>query len=352
MKSVHIQIDLRLCFCKQNVGKLNGFDRVNGMSNENAAVCGCGITVDVSRRKVPIWRHSKSDGRSSKKQQNDGRGSKNRNSETGSTSTVTDHAKPMTKSSKQEKRFNRPRRSVSAGPVIPDYTYINPNSNILNGPIRETISEALYVTIPDTPNAMANDTGNSLTNSQNRSPPVYTIPSMTSPPPTYDATVAKSWQSGLPPTYEEYLCHEYEMIPRSHTPPPPWSDSTTNSSSTRPSSSVIRTRRELGEYFAQLTMSQNNEYVPLYQAQQHQQQQQHSGTVHRDIGGYLTNKQVCREQQIRAQQRTRPMPPRSQSESRAQQQRIATMYEDGAFCMETTALTSMFEHGVAFCSLM
>lgn len=97
------------------------------------------------------------------------------------------------------------------------------------------------------------------------------------------------------------------MIPRSHTPPPPWSDSTTNSSSTRPSSSVIRTRRELGEYLAQLTISQNNKYLPLYQAQQHQQ---HSGTVHRDVGGCLTNKQVCREQQIRAQQRTRPMPSR------------------------------------------
>ena len=43
---------------------------------------------------------------------------------------------------------------------------------------------------------------------------------------------------------------------------------------------------------------------------------------------------------------------RSQSESRAQQQRIATMYEDGAFCMETTAIQSAFENGVAFCSLM
>ncbi|KAF7409406.1 hypothetical protein HZH68_003787 [Vespula germanica] len=156
--------------------------------------------------------------------------------------------------------------------------------------------------------------------------------------------------SGLPPTYEEYLYHKYEMISRSHTPPPPWSDSTTNSSSTTPSSSVIRTRRELEEYLAQLTISQNNEH--LYQAQQHQQQQQHSGTVHRDVGGCLTNQQVCREQQIRAQQRTRPMPPRSQSESRAQQQRLAKPYDDGAFCMETTALTSMFEHGVAFCSLM
>nr|KAF7431282.1 hypothetical protein H0235_004206 [Vespula pensylvanica] len=169
------------------------------MSNENAAVCGCGITVDVSRRKVPvplpIWRHGKSDGRSSKKQQNDGRGSKNRNSETGSSSSVSDHAKPMTKSSKQEKRLNHQMRSRSVERGKTYYTYIDSNSSILSGGNRETIPEALYVTIPDTPNATANDTGNSLTNSQNRSPLVYTIPSMTSPPPTYDASVAKSWQS-------------------------------------------------------------------------------------------------------------------------------------------------------------
>ncbi|KAF7409405.1 hypothetical protein HZH68_003786 [Vespula germanica] len=168
------------------------------MSNENAAVCGCGITVDVSRRKVPvplpIWRHGKSDGRSSKKQQNDGRGSKNRNSETGSSSSVSDHAKPMTKSSKQEKRLNHQMRSRSVERGKTYYTYIDSNSSILSGGNRETIPEALYVTIPDTPNATANDTGNSLTNSQNRSPLVYTIPSMTSPPPTYDASVAKSWQ--------------------------------------------------------------------------------------------------------------------------------------------------------------
>ncbi|XP_015174464.1 PREDICTED: uncharacterized protein LOC107065360 [Polistes dominula] len=324
------------------------------MSKENAAVCGCGIAVDVSRRKVPvplpIWRHGKSDGRNSKKQ-NDGRGSKHRNSETGSSSSASDHSKPMTKSNKQERRLNQTRRTRSAERVESYYTYIDSNSSILNGAIRETIPEALYVTIPETPNVTPNDTRSSLTNAQNRSPPVYTIPSMTSPPPTYDASIAKSGQSGLLPTYDECLHHKYEMISRSHTPPPPWSDSTTNSSSTTPSSSVFRARRELGEYLAQLTISQqNNEHFAQHQQHQ-QQQQQHSGPVHRD-GSCLTNQKIYREQHIRVQQRTRPMPPRSQSESRAHQQRLATMYEDGAFCMETTALTSMFEHGVAFCSLM
>lgn len=45
---------------------------------------------------------------------------------------------------------------------------------------------------------------------------------------------------------------------------------------------------------------------------------------------------------------------RSQSESRAQQQRIAAMYTDAAFCMETTVLQSAFDSGPGFalCSLM
>lgn len=43
---------------------------------------------------------------------------------------------------------------------------------------------------------------------------------------------------------------------------------------------------------------------------------------------------------------------RSQSETRVQNQRVSTMYDDAAFCMETTAIASAFEHGVAFCSLM
>jgi len=69
-------------------------------------------------------------------------------------------------------------------------------SSILGGGIREnTIPEALYATIPDTPNASVNETGTIRPNSQSRSQPSYSaIPSMTSPPPTYDAAIAKTWQ--------------------------------------------------------------------------------------------------------------------------------------------------------------
>lgn len=66
-------------------------------------------------------------------------------------------------------------------------------SSILGGGIRENaIPEALYATIPDTANATANETGNGQLNAQSR--PVYAIPSMVSPPPTYDVAISKTWQ--------------------------------------------------------------------------------------------------------------------------------------------------------------
>lgn len=66
-------------------------------------------------------------------------------------------------------------------------------SSVLGGGIRENaIPEALYATIPDTPNASANETGNGQLNAQSR--PVYAIPSMVSPPPTYDVAISKTWQ--------------------------------------------------------------------------------------------------------------------------------------------------------------
>ncbi|CAL7935951.1 unnamed protein product [Xylocopa violacea] len=329
------------------------------MPNENAPVCGCAVVVDLpksrnaalSTRKLtirmPKSKGSKSDGRSAKKQE-DARG-KSRSSETGSsTSSVVEQARPATKSSKHEKRLNHSRRTRSADRAESHYTYIDSGSSILGGGIRENaIPEALYATIPDTPNVSGNETGNSQLNAQSRSQPVYAIPSMVSPPPTYDVAISKTWQTGLPPTYEEYLCHKYAMTSRSHTPPPPWSDSTT----TMPTAISVQTRRELlasqpelREYLAQLSLSQNNERPTGYQ------QHHHQGAVLRD-SSYLSNKQVTREQ-VRTQQRPRAMPPRSQSESRVQQQRIATMYEDGAFCMETTALQSAFDNGIALCSVM
>lgn len=67
-------------------------------------------------------------------------------------------------------------------------------SSILGGIRENAIPEALYATIPDTPNASANETGNSQLNAQSRSQPVYAIPSMVSPPPTYDVAISKTWQ--------------------------------------------------------------------------------------------------------------------------------------------------------------
>ncbi|XP_031850126.1 uncharacterized protein LOC116435084 [Nomia melanderi] len=333
------------------------------MPNENAPVCGCGVVVDLPKSRngslaskkltlrISKSKSGKPDGRSGKKQQDEAR-SKNRSSETGSSSSVMDQARQATKSSKHEKRLNHSRRTRSADRAESHYTYIDSGSSILGSGIREnTIPEALYATIPDMPNASVNETGNGQLNAQRGSQPVYAVPSMVSPPPTYDVAISKTWQSGLPPTYEEYLCHRYAMLSRSHTPPPPWSDSAT----TTPAALTAQTRRELlatqlelREYFAQLSLSQRNERSGGGHHQHHQQQQ---GAVLRD-SSYLSNQQASREQQVRTQQRSRAMPPRSQSESRVQQQRLATMYEDGAFCMETTALQSAFENGIALCSLM
>jgi len=106
-------------------------------------------------------------------------------------------------------------------------------------------------------------------------------------------------QTGLPPTYEEYLYHKYAMMSRSHTPPPPWSDSTTMSSS-NPTSSIqprrelLASQPELREYLTQLTQSDRNSQ---YQYQYQQQRQQSRDTI-----------SVPREQQVRVQQRTRAMP--------------------------------------------
>ncbi|XP_011168155.1 uncharacterized protein LOC105201709 [Solenopsis invicta] len=330
------------------------------MPNEN--VCACGVVVDLPKSRsssvellgkltilLPKTRGNRSEGKSSRKQHDDGRVPKTRTpSEIGSSSTVTEPTRSTVKNSKHEKRLTHSRRTRSAERAESHYTYIDSGSSILGGGIREnTIPEVLYATIPDTPSASVNETiGTSRPNSQSRSQPLYSgIPSMTSPPPTYDVAIAKTWQTGLPPTYEEYLYHKYAMMSRSHTPPPPWSDSTTTSSSSNPTSSIqarrelLASQPELREYLAQLALSDRGAQY------QYQQQRQQS----RDA--------VCaapREQQVRVQQRTRAMPPRSQSESRAQQQRIAAMYTDAAFCMETTVLQSAFDSGQGFalCSLM
>lgn len=331
------------------------------MPNEN--VCACGVVVDLPKSRssviqgkltilLPKTKGNKSEGKGSRKQPDDGRVPKTRTSnETGSSSTVTEPARSTMKSNKHEKRLTHSRRTRSADRAESHYTYIDSGSSVLGGGIREnTIPEALYATIPDTvPNVIVTETGTSRSNLQSRSQPLYSaIPSMTSPPPTYDVAIAKTWQTGLPPTYEEYLYHKYAMMSRSHTPPPPWSDSTTTTttSTSNPSSSIqarrelLASQPELREYLTQLTLSDRGSQ---YQYQQ-QRQQSRDATC-----------SVPREQQVRVQQqRARAMPLRSQSESRAQQQRIAAMYTDAAFCMETTVLQSAFDSGQGFalCSLM
>ncbi|XP_076291072.1 uncharacterized protein LOC143214218 [Lasioglossum baleicum] len=331
------------------------------MPNENAPACECGVVVEPKSRnsslstkkliRISKSKSGKQEGRSGKKQQDEAR-SKNRSSETGSSSSVVDQTRQTTKTNKYEKRLNHSRRTRSADRAESHYTYIDSGSSILGGGIREdTIPEALYATIPDTPNSSVNEMGNSQLNAHCRAQAVYAIPSMVSPPPTYDVAISKTWQSGLPPTYEEYLYHKYAMLSRSHTPPPPWSDSTTTTLSAQTRRELLASQPELREYLAQLSLSQSNDRSTTGHHHHHQHQQQQQGAVLRD-SSYLSNQQASREQQVRTQQRARAMPPRSQSESRVQQQRLATMYDDGAFCMETTALQSAFENGISLCSLM
>ncbi|KYM96344.1 hypothetical protein ALC62_12995 [Cyphomyrmex costatus] len=352
------------------------------MPNEN--VCACGVVVGLPKCQgkfailLPKTKGNKSEGKSSRKQFEEGQVPKTRTSnEIGSSSTVTESTRSTMKSSKHEKRLTHSRRTRSADRTESHYTYIDSGSSILGGGIREnTIPEALYATIPDTPNASINETG-SRPNSQSRSQPVYSvIPSMTSPPPTYDVAIAKTWQqafksrlvlflslrmclqlltknirncifflisfNGLPPTYEEYLYHKNAMTSRSHTPPPPWSDSTSSSNQASNISrrELLASQPELREYLTQLALSDRG------LQHQHQQQRQQS----RDD---VYSQSVPRVQ-VRVQRRARAMPLRSQSESRAQQQRIAAMYTDAAFCMETTVLQSAFDSGPGFalCSLM
>lgn len=101
------------------------------------------------------------------------------------------------------------------------------------------------------------------------------------------------------------------MISRSHTPPPPWGDLTTTVIT--PTSNIHQIRRELlasqpelREYLAQLKLSQGFGE----QSSHSYQQQQTTSNVLRDSSCLSNQQQVLREQQVRTQQRSRPMPPR------------------------------------------
>ncbi|KMQ87866.1 hypothetical protein RF55_12741, partial [Lasius niger] len=259
------------------------------MPNENLPVCACGVVVDLPKSRsssivlekltilLPKSKGNKQEDKGSRRQQGDRRGLKIRTScETGSSSSVTEPAKSTMKNSKHEKRINHSRRTRSADSAESHYTYIDSGSRILGDGIRENtaIPEVLYASVPDTANVNADEIRTSRSNMQSRSQAFHSaIPSMTSPPPTYDVAIAKAWQTGLPPTYEEYLYHKYPMMSRSHTPPPPC-------------------QPELREYLAQLTLGSHHQH------QQQQRQQSRDATC-----------SALREQQIRAQQRARAMPP-------------------------------------------
>ncbi|XP_034941662.1 uncharacterized protein [Chelonus insularis] len=272
------------------------------MPNENTGVCDCGVPA----------LHKKSD--------NNGQSSKTRNSNSGSSSSVTEP--PNTRSAKNhtksDRRINSSRRTRSAQRPESHYTYIDSNSSYVSGS-RSSVEHA-YATIPDLLNTSRNATTINDNHSQSAHDcpqPVYSIPTMTSPPPTYDVAINKSWQTGLPPSYEDYLCHKYAMLSRSHTPPPPWSDSTP-SNNHRQDSFVNQTDPHV---YADYT---------------------YNNTINSKTSRAL--KTHVKQQKLRA------MSPRSLSESRAQQERLR-LYQDEAFCMETTAIQSAFEHDLV-CNLM
>ena len=77
------------------------------------------------------------------------------------------------------------------------FVIIDSGSSIVGGGIREnTIPEALYSTVQETvPSSLSIVNGETQANTLNRGTQVvYAIPSMTSPPPTYDVAIAKNCQ--------------------------------------------------------------------------------------------------------------------------------------------------------------
>lgn len=109
------------------------------MPNDNAAVCGCGVVLDLPKSRNGMTassltilnpkpsKGSKSEGKSSKKQTEEGgggRGPTSRASDTGSTSSVAEQTRPAKNIHKHEKRLNPSRRTRSAERVESHYTYI------------------------------------------------------------------------------------------------------------------------------------------------------------------------------------------------------------------------------------
>lgn len=114
-------------------------------------------------------------------------------------------------------------------------------------------------------------------------------------------------QSGLPPSYEEYLCHKYAVISRSHTPPPPWSDSSSLVNNGQQSRrDILASQPDLREYLSQLAKAhahvqaqtqtqslQNNNQLTNRQQQRVLRESTNPHTA--------PNLQVSRDQAVRSQ---------------------------------------------------
>jgi hypothetical protein len=106
------------------------------MPNENAPVCACGVVVDLPKSRtnsivlgkltilLPKSKGNKTEGKGSRKQQDDGRGPKSRTSSSETGSSSSEAARSTTKASKHEKRLNHLRRTRSADRAESHYTYI------------------------------------------------------------------------------------------------------------------------------------------------------------------------------------------------------------------------------------
>lgn len=107
------------------------------MPNEN--VCACGVVVGLPKCQgklailLPKTKGNKSEGKSSRKQLEEGQIPKTRTSnEIGSSSMVTESARSSMKSSKHEKRLTHSRRTRSADRAESHYTYIGQSVRVLS----------------------------------------------------------------------------------------------------------------------------------------------------------------------------------------------------------------------------
>lgn len=105
-------------------------------------------------------------------------------------------------------------------------------------------------------------------------------------------------QTGMPPSYEDYLCTKFAMFSRSHTPPPPWSDTTQQSGNIQNTRrDLLASQPELREYLAQLALANNIE-----QNSQHQYNQSFDDCDNNSSSHQALRKHV-KQQRLRAMSR-------------------------------------------------